>query len=151
MTNNKIIIKQADENDIENIAILLDKYRVFYKQISDLESATQFITERVSQKESVIFIAYEKDTNSPAGFIQLYPSFSTVSLKRQWVLNDLYVDEKYRQQGIATKLITTAQDYFKNKAKGLFLVTAKDNDKAKKLYDSLNWKTGDYDFYYFAL
>ena len=31
------------------------------------------------------------DGDNPIGFVQLYPSFSSVSMMRSWVLNDLFV------------------------------------------------------------
>lgn len=77
----------------------------------------------------------------------MYPSYSTVSLKPQWVLNDFYVDKNYRKQGYGTKLMEYVKSYFEDSAKGFILVTDKDNATAKSLYDKNGWETGEYDLY----
>ena len=51
------------------------------------------------------------DENNPIGFVQLYPSFSSVSMKRTWVLNDLYVKESVRGKGFGEKLIKKAINF----------------------------------------
>lgn len=144
--NFKVI--KAEEKYLNQISRLLDNYRVFYKQDSNIEGSKSFLSERFNNKDSMIFIALEESTKSVVGFVQLYPTFSTVSLKRQWLLNDLFVDSSYRNYGVGDSLIKHVHNYFKDKAKGLILVTAKDNSKAKKLYEKNNWKTGLFDFYY---
>jgi len=80
-------ILKATGNDLDSLAELFDLYRVFYQQQSNINGAKEFIKDRLSNEESVIFLAF--DENNPVGFVQLYPSFSSVSMKRTWVLNDL--------------------------------------------------------------
>ena len=75
-----------------------DLYRLFYGQESNLEGAKEFLKERLVNEESVVFIAF--DENNPIGFVQLYPSFSSVSMERSWVLNDLYVKETARTKRV---------------------------------------------------
>jgi GNAT superfamily N-acetyltransferase len=99
-------IVKASINELESLTELFDLYRVFYKQSSDQASAREFVKERLKNDESVAFIAY--DDNDPVGFVQLYPSFSSVSMKRTWLLNDLYVKEKARGKGFGEKLIKKA-------------------------------------------
>ena len=62
----------------------------------------EFLKDRLINKESVVFIAFEK--NNPIGFVQLYPSFSSVSMERLWVLNDLYVKEIARKKGFGEEI-----------------------------------------------
>jgi len=38
------------------------------------------------------------------GFAQLYPSFSSVSMKRLWILNDLFVSSEARGKYISYNL-----------------------------------------------
>ena len=66
-----MIIKQASIQHIDELAILFAQYRVFYKQSFDAEAAKQFLIERTTNGESVIFAI---DAGRTAGFIQLYPS-----------------------------------------------------------------------------
>lgn len=145
-----MIIRKAEENDTSQIAYLLDAYRIFYKQNSDIESARVFLKNRFEKEDSVIFVALDQTSLQLIGFVQLYPSFSTVSLKKQWILNDLFVDENFRNNGTAQKLITSALNHVQENSKGVMLVTSKDNLIAQKLYKKLKWNTGDYDLYYYS-
>ena len=136
-------IKKAELPDLDFVAMLFDEYRVFYKQASDLDKARTFIQNRMKNNESVIFLAIERQSDNviPVGFVQLYPSFSSVSMKKLWILNDLFVAPSARKKGIAKMLMETAKNYaVKTEAKGLILETAVDNDPAKKLYESMGYK-----------
>ncbi len=95
---NNITVKiAASKDNIEEIAELVKKYREFYKvSAQDINEIKNFIQERLSNLDSKIFVARNEDTGKLIGFIQLYPLFSTVSLKRQWMLNDFYVLETER-------------------------------------------------------
>ena len=82
----------ADVNDIPKILPLLMDYRTFYGvKTQDIDEAERFLHERLSKSESIVFVTFHE--GEAVGFIQLYPSFSTVSLKRQWHLNDLFVPD----------------------------------------------------------
>lgn len=109
---NQVQARQAVLADLQVLAPLLDAYRVFYGSGSDVEAANQFLLERFNNRESVIFIAIAEDTS--VDFCQLYPSFSSVSLARTFILNDLYVMESYRKQGIATMLLKAAVEFAKH-------------------------------------
>ena len=115
-------------------------------RIKYIEDVEKFMKSRFENQQSKVFIA-TSENDEVIGFIQLYPSYSTVSLKPQWVLNDFYVDKNYRKQGYGTKLMEYVKAYFKDSAKGFILVTDKDNVTAKSLYDKNGWETGEYDFY----
>ena len=75
-------IRKVTRDDVALVAILFDAYRVFYKQTSDLQAAFNFLEQRTSKNESVIFVATIK--GEAVGFIQLYPIFSSVSLCPLW-------------------------------------------------------------------
>jgi GNAT superfamily N-acetyltransferase len=73
------------------------------------------------------------------GFTQLYPSFSSVSMQRSYILNDLFVGERYRKQGIGVALLNKAKQLCRdNSFKGLALETETSNP-AQHLYESLGW------------
>ncbi len=85
------------------------------------------------------------------GFCQLYPSFSSVSLARAFILNDLYVVESSRKQGIATMLLNAAAEFAKELgAIRLTLSTAISNQAAQHLYEQAGW-IRDQDFYVYNL
>src|SRR5438445_11335046 len=102
-------IKKALLQDVKQIAPLFDAYRVFYKQASDVDAAADFLQQRLSNNESVIFIGFVNDI--AVGFCQLFPIFSSVGLKRAWLLNDLYVNEAARGKGIAAALLKQAKKF----------------------------------------
>jgi ribosomal protein S18 acetylase RimI-like enzyme len=75
------------------------------------------------------------------GFTQLYPSFSSVSMKPIWVLNDLFVAGTARRRGIGARLLTAATDHASQTgAARLVLSTAVDNANAQALYERLGWQ-----------
>jgi len=104
---NTILIRQAVLSDVEALAPLLDQYRQFYGRESDLQAAREFLLARFDHGESVLFIAYEAGT--PAGFVQLYPSFSSASLARTFILNDLFVIENCRRKKVTEQTEITEQ------------------------------------------
>lgn len=127
-------------NDVTRIALLFDQYRIFYGQESDLEAAERFLTERIRNNESVVFLAQHREGKEALGFTQLFPSFSSVLLRQIWILNDLFVVPKARRQGIASALLTRARDFaVETGAARLQLETAQDNHCAQATYEKLGW------------
>lgn len=121
---------------------LFDRYRIFYQQPSDPALAERYINERLGKNESVIFVALRQVDEQliPVGFTQLYPKYSSISAVKNWILNDLYVDNAYRKQGIGGSLINTAMDFAKNEgAAYLQLETAVDNFTAQSLYERIGF------------
>ena len=144
-------IIKASIKDLNLLAPLFDLYRQFYEQAGDLNSAKEFLTERISNNESVIYLAIDEEKNTGMGFVQLYPAFSSVSMKRLWILNDLFVHEDHRKKGIAEALIEKSKELAKDtNAKGLILETHISNVSAQKLYDKTGFKRDEeYYRYYF--
>jgi len=129
---------RASLDHLEQLVPLFDGYRQFYKQPSDPEQCRRFLRERLDNDESVIFLALLD--GQPAGLTQLYPSFSSVSLRRLWILNDLFVAPAARGRGVGAALLTRARDWAEEtRAKGLVLETAIDNP-AQHLYESMGWR-----------
>lgn len=145
-----MMIQRATINDLNALSELFDSYRIFYKQESNLEGAKSFLKERLVNDDSVVFIAY--DETNPVGFVQLYPTFSSVSMKRSWVLNDLYVNASARKKGFGEKLIKKAIKFAEETgAKGVSLETGHDNVTAQSLYEKIGFKKESNYFYYFSL
>lgn len=140
-------IFQASIEDLEGVSHLFNSYRMFYQQKSDLEGAKTYIKERMESKESVIF--FVKDKENYVGFTQLYPTFSSISMKRAWILNDLYVDTKARKQGVGEMLLHKAKEHaIETGAKYICLETAPDNDSAQRLYEKNGYKKDSQYFHY---
>jgi ribosomal protein S18 acetylase RimI-like enzyme len=146
-------IVKIDPHQGDLVFGLFDKYRMFYKAESNLDLAKSFIQERLDNKESVIFVALDK-TGRPVGFTQLYPSFSSLRTVRNWILNDLYVEEGFRRQGIGEMLMRKAMAFGIAKgAKSIELSTGVNNVKAQKLYEHIGFirQAPDSDFYSYAI
>ncbi|GKV65121.1 MULTISPECIES: GNAT family N-acetyltransferase [unclassified Sporosarcina] len=140
---------QATIEDIEGVSNLFNSYRVFYDQPSDAEGARKYIKERLENGESVIFVVKHKEKY--AGFTQLYPVFSSISMKKAWILNDMFVDQEARKLGIGQLLLQKAEEYARNTgAKSIALETAPDNYGAQKLYEK-NGYVRDTQFYHYEL
>lgn len=126
-------------DNLNDLVGLFDQYRVFYKKDSNLEGAEIFLSTRINNQESVIYIYYVK--NIPVGFTQLYPKYSSARMVRNWILNDLFVLEEYRKTRIATQLINQAIEFAKSKdANFVQLETQVDNFVAQKLYQHLGFE-----------
>lgn len=146
--NFKII--NAEEKHIEEIGILFDLYRQFYKYESNLIESTNYIKDRINNNESIIFIAIS-DANEAIGFVQLYETFGSLDLGKIVILYDLYVKEDHRKNNIGRKLMIKSHEYAKKiNAKRIQLSTAIDNYIGQSLYESLGYVKDDnfytYDF-----
>ncbi|RTL60610.1 MAG: GNAT family N-acetyltransferase [Sphingobacteriales bacterium] len=141
-----ISIKRISEQDVDTIAFLFDEYRQFYKQPTDISAAASFLKERLSRNESVVFIADADEL--PVGFMQLYPIFSSVGLKRAWLLNDLYVAANTRKHGVGKLLLEAAKQFGKETgSRWLLLQTGADNTTAQSVYERNGW-VRETDFFY---
>lgn len=145
---NKIEIKRIDLNDANLVVSLFNQYRIFYGKFSDLGMAKGFIDARLENNESVIFVAL--DGGEPVGFTQLYPKYSSARLTKNWILNDLFVDENYRKQGIGEQLIKTVMGFAKTEGSSFVqLETAVDNYIAQSLYETIGFKKQEPDNEFF--
>jgi len=134
-----IDIIHANKNNLQDTISLFEKYRSFYGIPNDFDAARQFISERLTKQDSLIFLAYKK--NTAVGFMQIYHSFSSVAMQPIWILNDLFIDPAARRTGCATKMMKYID--IRAKKDGIFsikLATAVTNKKAKALYDSLEYQ-----------
>ena len=133
-----ITVRQAVFSDLEELAELFNLYRIFQGKASDLQAARSFLRQRFDHGESVVFIAHENSL--PLGFAQLYPSYSSTSLARVFILNDLFVTESGRRKGIASRLLAALESYaWKHGAARVTLNVARDNVQGQALYEAQGW------------
>ena len=144
-----MIIRQATLLDLDQLAILFDAYRVWYRQTSNLEKAKQFLKERLIPKESIIFLAIHE--GQAIGFTQLYPSYSSTRLARLWILNDLYIADKHRGHRYALQLIDAAKSYCRETdGCGILLETETTNTIGNQLYLKTGFKLQQNNFYFWS-
>ena len=140
-------ITQATIKHLDDLSPLFNGYRIFYKQESDIEAVKLFLKERLTKQDSVIYVAYID--NIAVGFTQLYFLLSSVSMKPMFLLNDLYIDQKYRGKSIGTSLINKAKILCKEKGyKGIIIQTEQTNP-AQHLYQRVGFvKDTDLTFFW---
>ena len=139
---------QANLNHLDDLALLFDAYRIFYKKETDLDAAKKFLRERLANDQSVIFMVY--NDSRAVGFTQLYPVFSSVNMSAVWLLNDLFVDPVCRGKKIGKQLLEAAQNHCTaSGAKGVSLETEQTNVVGNKLYPIMGFeKDTEHNFYY---
>ena len=141
-------VRKAQTEDLPALSELFDGYRQFYQQPADLAGAQAFLQQRFAQQESVVFVA--EDDAGLLGFTQLFPSFSSVSMQRLWILNDLFVAAHARQRGVAKALMNQARDWAESTgSKGIILETDWDNTQAQALYQQLGYEQQNSTYHYF--
>ena len=59
-------------------------------------TSTNYIKDRINNKESKIFIAINDD-NEAIGFVQLYETFGSLDLGKIIILYDLYIEKDHRR------------------------------------------------------
>lgn len=132
-------VRQATITDLDLLVPLFDAYRQFYRQPSDPVRARLFLQKRFEQNESVVLMAFEKE--SAVGFTQLYPSFSSGALGQIFILNDLFVVPEARRRGVGSALLRAAAEYGRSVgAIRLVLSTELTNANAQSVYEAMGWK-----------
>jgi len=96
-------------------------------------------------------LGHDAEALARLGFTQLYPLFSSLSLKRTWVLYDLFVAPEARRQGVAEALLERAKKLGQESgAAEISLDTAIDNLSAQALYEKFGF-VRDEEFYTYYL
>jgi len=144
-----VSVRQAVLSDLGILTHLFDGYRQFYGRVPDLPAAESFLRARFNHGESVVFLA--SAAKVPVGFTQLYPSFSSVSLGRTFILNDLFVVASHRRTGVASELLRAAVEHACSLgAVRVTLNTDIHNAAAQATYEARGWKRDrEYFVYHF--
>ena len=100
-------IKQAATEDIATIIPLFAAYRRFYNLESDPIALRNYLSERLANHQCIIFLAFSD--NITAGFTQLYPGFSSLSLRNSLALNDLVLAPEARGLSVGLQLMDRAK------------------------------------------
>ncbi len=135
----------ATQEDVFRIEPIFNLYRDFYGAKIDQDAALFFLKQRIQNKESIIF--YAQQNNEIVGFVQIFKTFSSASLSRVLVLNDLFVVESARNHGVASALIKKVLDLARQEqCSRISLSTAQDNP-AQKLYEKIGFRESRFKFY----
>lgn len=144
-----IILQFATVDNVAELEPIFTLYREFYGMEPDTQKAIYFLKDRMENKESVIIFAKRDET--VIGFVQLFPSFSSASLKKTYILNDLYVLNSERKQGVATMLINKVLELAKKENCGRVSLSTANDNPARFLYEEMGFKESTSKFYNYTL
>lgn len=141
----------AREADLDALSVLFHEYRstsISLENLAQLADSRAWVDARFQHQDAVFILALEAD--KVVGFITLYQGFSSVSLQKYWILNDLYVRISVRGKGCAKELMVFAHDYaVETGAKGIELETGEHNMIAQSLYAGLGYVENTHYKHYF--
>jgi GNAT superfamily N-acetyltransferase len=144
------VIRSATTEDLNKLLRLYVAYRVFYGEAPEEQRSAAFILDRLKQSSGRYFLALHRD--DAIAFMHLMPSTNTLAMRPIWLLEDLYVDESARGQGVATALVNHAEAFARSTgAERLTLATAYDNLAAQHLYKKLGYVREDHFLYFHRL
>ncbi|MGE0439969.1 MAG: N-acetyltransferase family protein [Gemmatimonadales bacterium] len=142
-------IDRAGLDDLALLAPLFIGYRAFYRKPPEADRVRAFLSDRLRHQDSIVLLA--RLDGIAVGFTQLYPTFSSVSIGRAFVLNDLFVDPAARSHGVGRALLERAAAFARQEgALYLELATGVTNAGAQRLYEATGW-VRDTDFYHYSL
>jgi GNAT superfamily N-acetyltransferase len=132
-------IERVGTADLEELLPLLRSYCDFYEvaptDVDLLALARALIAD--PEHEGVQLLARDDD-GLAAGFATLYWTWSTTSASRIGVMNDLFVAEHARGEGVAERLIEACRAECVRRGAGrLTWQTAPDNRRAQAVYDRI--------------
>lgn len=152
-------MRPATDDDVDAVVDLFRQYLRFYDQEVPEPEAHAYLTARRDAGDSVLLVAVLRPKGGTpdgaagpevVGFAQSYPTWSSVSLSRTWVLNDLFVSPDARATGAGRALV---QDMCRRAKEAgairVSLATAWDNVAAQGLYESEGF-VRDQHFHHYA-
>lgn len=145
-----MLIQQCTNHHLSPLAEIFNDYRIHFEQKSDLIGSTAFLEERLLKNQAVIFVAIDEESDEYMGFTLLYPMFSSLKAKSTWTLNDMFISEKFRKFGVASKLLEKVKEFGEETdAQWITLKTGTENVKAQALYEKFGFKKDEGHFYYY--
>ncbi|MEU4385914.1 GNAT family N-acetyltransferase [Promicromonospora sp. NPDC023805] len=151
-------VRPVTDDDVDAVVDLFRQYLRFYDQEVPDAEARAYLTARRDAGDCVLLIAVVRPEGTEpgsaaeevVGFTQSYPTWSSVSLSRSWVLNDLFVAPDARGTGAARALVReTCRRAKEAGAIRVSLATAWDNVAAQGLYESEGF-VRDQHFHHYA-
>ncbi|MBS1513442.1 MAG: GNAT family N-acetyltransferase [Bacteroidetes bacterium] len=149
-------ITELDEELLPEFIRLFHDYRISLGLHSVPIAEEKFLRKRFYDGDfhvilaSVMFNSGIIEYTEYAGFAILYPFYSTIQLKKIWLLNDIFVEKKYRHQGIGTMLLETCINISeKTESCGIVLETLIESFGAKKLVEKRGLVKDNYTYAYY--
>lgn len=135
-------VRVAGPDDLDAVTALFVGYLDFYRVDAEPGRARAFMAERLVASDGVVLLA-ESDGRA-VGLAQCYRTWSSLSMSRAWVLNDLFVAPDARGTGAGRALLREVQARAAaDGASYVALETARDNHRARTLYESEGFVVDD--------
>jgi len=142
-------IIRINEHYLSKLVTVFEEYRAFCDFEPSPKETHDFLAKLMRNEGSVLFIAVDPDSDNVMGFVNLYPSYSSLALKRLWILNDLGVSSHFRGRNVSKALIQRVLSFAKEtQAIRVELKTGKDNDRAMQLYRAMDFEIDNDNVYY---
>ena len=134
--------------DLDLIARLFDDYRVFFKAESDPKGSYEFLKRHLQKRTSLLF--HVEKAGRPIAFAQVYPIYSSVDMCPVWLLNDFFIDQDFRKQGVGDYLLRSVhEEACKSEVPRILLETTRENVAAQKLYQKIGYKFVENHFFHY--
>mmetsp|Transcript_16108 Transcript_16108/g.18244 ORF Transcript_16108/g.18244 Transcript_16108/m.18244 type:complete len:189 (-) Transcript_16108:1952-2518(-) len=139
----EVVIRLAQTQDLPQLLKLWRQYISFIGQSQSEQIETTTWERLLSDKEPSMFsIVAATEDGSVAGFANSVLTYNTSNIEKGLYLEDLFVDSRYRGQGIGKALIMDLKSKAEKRSLSrLFWVTEDDNYNAQKLYDKVACKS----------
>jgi GNAT superfamily N-acetyltransferase len=141
----RLVITTVTEADLPELLPLLRGYCDFYEVGPSDEELLTLSRELIASPEldGVQLIARD-DEGRAVGFATVFWTWSTLSASRIAVMNDLFVSSDARGGGAADALIGACAERARERgATSLEWQTARDNARARKVYDRIGGRADD--------
>lgn len=142
------MIEEVTENNLDEVLPLIKEYQVFYGvENIDEERTRLFFSQFAKRNDNGILHLY-RFKGKAIGFYTIYKGFSSTRVEAVAVLNDLYIQPFYRENGFGKELLKHAFEIAKSLGYSrLQWMTAEDNVTAQRLYNSFATNRSSWLFY----
>jgi GNAT superfamily N-acetyltransferase len=132
-----IRIRPPTDADFAGWQALWDSYLVFYETDLPAEETT-VLWERILDGDHSISCGLAEKNRQLIGLVHYFPHPDTWDRRPTCYLQDLYVDERHRGEGVGAALVGSIVDRARDEGwSGVYWLTAEDNHPARVLYDKL--------------
>lgn len=131
----RVRVEALSEADYEQVLPLIAGYQRFYRTEPDEDRNRAFFRRFLAPSEDGLLLGAWKD-GQLVGFATLYWTFSSTHAAEAALMNDLFVAEGVRGEGIGLALIEASVAAARERGmRHLEWFTALDNDRAQRLYE----------------
>jgi GNAT superfamily N-acetyltransferase len=138
------VIEPVTEADLPELLPLMRGYCDFYEVNPSDDELLAFSRELLASPELDGVQLLARDEGRAIGFATILWTWSTLSASRIAVMNDLFVSPDGRGSGAADALIEACAERARaHGATSLEWQTARDNERARKVYDRIGGRMSD--------